>query len=288
MYNTYLLMAEQKKKGAAKDLYTPQESVEKKYIFRLLESRRYKTLPAMSLVFDEETKRQRQIRLIEGVDTFWKDEQDARKMDNDIAMNQAWRPEFVEDFMILTSPLDDMKIQYMQLLDGYDLKKTRINRGKPPLFTLENREGKDGDELELMRQEKAATDKAFAAIESGDNSYIAHAKYMGVSFRDGYGNVKFPAAIQKAYVAAAKANPKAFLDSFNSPKVQLSFLISTAIDRGVIDLNHMRGQAHWGHTKAYITVLDASLTPEESLVDFATTEEGEEFVQTLKLQLEGK
>ena len=281
-------MVEQKTRGAKKEAYPPQVPTEKKFIFRLLEPRRYKTLPAVNLVFDESKNRLRHVRLIEGVDTFWKDEQDARKMDNDLANNNAWRPEFVESFMILTSPIDDLKIEYMQLLDGYDMKNTRVNKGKPPLFTLENRDGKDRDDLDAMKRKRQAVDKAWAAIDKNDGSFLAHAKYMGVQFRDGYGNQKTQEAIQKAYISAAESNPKAFLDSYSSPKVQLTFMINTAIESGIIDLAHMRGQAHWGDTKAYITILDASIPAEESLADFATTEDGVEFVQTLKIKLEGK
>jgi hypothetical protein len=262
---------------------------EKKYIFRLLEPRRYKTLPKTNLVYDENTNRQRHIRLIDGVDTFWKDEQDERKIDNNIASSQAWLPEFHESFLVLTSPIDDQKIEYLMLLDAYDRKKVRLNSSKPPIFTLENYDGKEQDEFAFMKSQKQAIDLAWKAIEDESDAYLAHAKYLGVSFKDGYGNDRLPSSIQKDYVGVATSNPALFIKTYSSPVVKIQYMVTKAIELGIVDAgNHVKGQAHWGDSKAFITTLDVSKTPIEDLANFANTDQGTEFLAALKMKLEQK
>lgn len=274
---------ESKAEVKKKPFSSSTQARQSKYIFKLLEARRYKTLPTTNLVWDEETQRPRYIRLVNGVNTIWKDEQDDRKIDNALAERQAWRPEFNESFMILESPVDDLKIQYMMLLDGYDGKKNRIT-DRPPLFTWENKVTKSEDAYELKKKKREAMDAAFNLVESNIEEIYPHARYLGINFKDGYGEQKSEAAIANEYVTIAENNPELFLKSLNSPIVKVRHMIYQAVQDGFVDLNHMRGQAHWGESKAFITTMDMSKSTEDSLSDFAMSEDGVEFVKTLKLR----
>lgn len=263
----------------------PQIQRERKYIFRTLAQTNHKTLPFINLVMDvtpDGKARPRWARFIEGIDTYWKDEQDARKIDNRWAEENSWRPVFSGGFLTLTSPVDDLKIEYLMKLDGYDQNKNRMGT-KPPVFTLENRPDKASQELEFARLQKKASDAAWEAIEQGQD-FSAHARYLGISLIDGYGNLKEPDVLQSDYVKVAMTRPDVFLKSLNSPVVKIRDMVSRGIAAGIIDLNHMRGQAHWGDSKTYITMIDLS-QPEESLSDFAQSEDGDDFLQILKQKL---
>jgi len=113
-------------------------------------------------------------------------------------------------------------------------------------------------------------------------SIEAHAKFLNISYKDGSRN-KTEEEIKAEYIRKAETDPVNFNKYYKSPVLELRLLIKKAIDKKIIDLGHVRGQANWGDTKALITEkIDLSKDALESLMVYATSDEGVEFKERLK------
>jgi hypothetical protein len=240
----------------------------------------FKQLPPASVCYDEATGGQRVVRVLEGVNTFWEDEQvEKLKISPSVAASREWRPTFVDGFLLLRSPQDDLKIAAMKARDEFDGKTIRMSGGLS-VYTLDNKEVEFKSKRELQQLEKKATDYALAAKYE---EIIAHANFLGIKLTDGYGEKRKEDDVLAAYYEYAKAKPDLFLKSFDSPVVKMKHIIKEAITDGTIDLGHVRGQAHWGETKALITVIDMKKDAVEELSDFAFSDKegADDFVKRL-------
>jgi hypothetical protein len=203
----------------------------------------------------------RKMRFIDGFDKIWVDEQ----------------PEKIED-SVLQSELNIIIIKNGELrVNSYEKAKLEFINNHPanpkspykmtgvmPLFELSDEGAAALEELELQELRFDAMAKARALK---DDEMLVHAKEIGIVFTETNGQLsRDVAAIKKDYRAFAEKNPKAFLDTYEDPKIKIRYWVKKALEENVIDLETVPGQAKWTQTKGLISAI-----PDGSdVVDFLT------------------
>lgn len=236
---------------------------------------RFKQLAANNVTFDDDKKLTREIRVIEGMQTIFVDEQ---KLDKDIAEGRTWYPVFIDGVCTLNAPMDNLKILYMFKRNDYDEKSNRI--GTKVVYTLANKTVDAKDILEAMDMQDKASREAMDATDI--DAIKAHLMYLNVPIMDGFNQELSTVQLKIAYRQAAKANPAKFLKSLDNPAVEITKKVKEKIASSEIDLNKVKGQAHWGETGALITALDLTKDPVDFLVEFAASANGKEFLKKLQ------
>lgn len=234
-----------------------------------------KRLTPSQMAFDPASSKTRELRFVEGADSYFADEQ--VKLDPKTVENRIWAPEFINGTIRLEAPQEREKVLYMFTRDDYDEKERRI--GSKVLFTWANKPEIDEDGFEELQLQQKAMQKAMELKDI--NAIIAHAKYLNIRLKDDFGQALSDKAIKTAYAKYAQRNPELFLKSFGSQVNELNELISRAITDGEIDLNKVKGQAHY-KTGALIMPLDLTIDPKDQLIDFAASPKGKEFIKTLQ------
>jgi hypothetical protein len=227
-----------------------------------------------SLVKDPVTGKNRFLRYIPGASSMWLDEQD--KLDATYAAMNAWKPVFEQGTLILSSPEDDEKIKVLMMRDEYDGKEGRISK-EPPVYTLVNKEQEYTNEVDFMQQRHKAEGIALTAVWP---DFTNHAVYLGISLTDGK-RKREEIEVRGDYIKKATENPAVFLKSNGSPVANISAQVKLAISSGVIDMGHVKNQAHWADTKKLIAILDPKKDPTESLIAFALGDKGAELRERL-------
>lgn len=227
-------------------------------------------------VYDDKRKISREIRFVEGVNTFWVDEQ--KDVPKESISQRQWTPTFINGTLTLRSPVDNMKILFMFAHDQYDDIKQRV--GQKVKFTLANKTLNAED----LSKQLDTQDEAIISAKTATNmdEIKAHLAYMNISILDGFNQVMSDDAIKIAYRKAARSNPELFMKSFGNPAVKIKASIKAKIASSEIDLNKVKGQAHWGETGALITALDLTKDPVDFLVEFAASANGKEFLKKLQ------
>lgn len=226
------------------------------------------------LLYDPITKNPRTARLIEGVRTFWEDEQEKLPQSQ---KDSPWAAAFKDGFMFLRTPQDSLKVEWLLMHDEYEGTQIRISQ-KPPKFKLASKESQAVDDYDFLEKKQ----KAFTlAIQAETDPMMAHAKYLGVKFTDVHGRALSEKAIRVAYIRKAENDPITFIKSYDNPLTKAAFLVSEAITSGKITMSHVNGQAHWEDTKALILILDADKKPIDTLAQYALTAKGADFLKRI-------
>ena len=231
---------------------------------------------------DEPDFRPRQIRYLDGFPTIFVDEQEEKgnitdsvtgnpknviSFDNGHLVVPAWNKPLY-DFLMASNQCEQNKNKLKQVKNTYRLLDFANS---------------DSDVVEIGKKKDLAYDMA---RNSSLDEMIPHAKFLGISFvHASTGEERDWDAVREDYKSKALENPENFLLFVNNPRIKTIFLIEKGLERGIITTSLVKGQLHWLSSKQLIAPLDASKSAKEAIADFATTEEGESFVKTLKVQL---
>lgn len=231
---------------------------------------------------DEPNFRPRQIRYLDGYPTIFVDEQEEKgnitdsvtgnpknviSFDNGHLVVPAWNKPMY-DFLMSSNQCEQNKHKLKQVKNTYRLLDFANS---------------DSDVVEIGKRKDLAYDMA---RNSSLDEMIPHAKFLGISFvHASTGEERDWDAVREDYKSKALENPENFLLFVNNPRIKTIFLIEKGLERGIITTNLVKGQLHWMSSKQLITPLDTSKSAKEAIADFATTEEGDSFVKTLKVQL---
>lgn len=227
--------------------------------------------------FNPETGKVERMRLLTGIDKIWlKDQKEVTK-----EYDNANRRSLVFEGKICRLPSWD---------------KTAIEFLRNSSHCIDNPSRKSGSKTEFFewnpaKQAEAAKQKQMLKIEAmkkafsvDDEHMKKHALYLGISPIDEVGLQKTIDAIRNEYAMKADLNPKAFMDSFSSPLVEISFLVKKALNQAKIDIGRERNKAYWATGKFICSILGHQ-TPIDALIELASsnTAEGKEFLTELKL-----
>jgi len=231
---------------------------------------------------DESDFRPRQIRYLEGFPTIFVDEQEEK---SNITDSVTGNPKNVISFDNghLTVPAWNKPLyDFLMASNQCEQNKNKLKQVKNT-FRLLDFANSDVDVVEVGKRKDLAYDMARNASL---DEMIPHAKFLGISFiHASTGEERDWDAVREDYKSKALENPENFLLFANNPRIKTIFLIEKGLERGVITTNLVKGQLHWLSSKQLITPLDTSKNVKEAIADFATTEEGDSFLRTLKVQL---
>lgn len=274
---------------------TEQETVEipkkkkepKEYIFQLID-RFYTTtsnyprppypetyfIKNTDVIYDEEAGTERNIRYLEGVSTIYEDEQEHLS-----EFKKKQRPEikFINGVLRVQSNRTSL-LKFLLLSNMNEGNKNPIH-GTRKIYKM----------LDFEAQEEQAINKAETrmeamkmAMEAPIETMIPHAQYLGVRFKNSFGEDRGDKAIRVDYLDFADKNPEAFLKSYNNPLVKIEYGIRKAIALDLINLHSVKGQAIWGDTKKFIAQIPDRKDPVKHLSEFALSDAGRDFYSQLK------
>jgi hypothetical protein len=226
------------------------------------------------VIYDEEAGTERNIRYLEGVSSIYEDEQEHLS-----EFKKRQRPEikFINGILRVQSNRTSL-LRFLLLSNMNEGNKNPIH-GTRKIYRV----------LDFEAQEQTAISNAETrmeamkmAMDAPVETMIPHAQYLGVRFKNSYGEERGDKAIRVDYLDFADKNPDAFLKSYNNPLVKIEFAIRKAIALDLINLHSVKGQAIWGDTKKFISQIPDRKDPVKHLSEYALSDAGRDFYSQLK------
>ncbi len=226
------------------------------------------------VIFDAVTGTEREIRYLEGVNTIWVDEQE-KLSDN----KKKQRPE-------LRFVWGKMRVPAQKTALIHFLNVTNMNKANPhrlpesrAIFKLVDDEAIEQANYKKFESEMNATELAKTAPY---DIMLPHAKFLGINVKDKEGNFVSEIALRPLYYNIANKMADTFIKTYNNPSVLSKFIIDRAVERNIINLTHVKGQAVWSETKTFICQIPDGKKPAEFLAEFCLTEKGRDFYVEIK------
>lgn len=267
---------------------TPKKKKEpKEYIFQLID-RFYTTtsnyprppypetyfIKNTDVIYDEETGTERNIRYLEGVTSIYEDEQEHL---SDFKKRQRPEIKFINGVLTVQANRTSL-IKFLLLSNMNEGNKNPI-QGTRKIYRLLDFEAQE--EQAIVKAE-TRMDAMKLAMEAPVENMIPHAQYLGVNFKNSYGEDRGDKAIRVDYLEFADKNPETFIKTYNNPLVKIEYAIRKAVSLSLINLDSVKGQAIWGDTKKFIAQIPDGKEPIKYLSEFALTEDGKDFYSQLK------
>ena len=231
---------------------------------------------------DEPDFRPRQIRYLDGYPTIFVDEQEEKGNITDAVTGNPKNVISFDNGHLVVPAWNKPLFDFLMACNQCEQNKNKLKQVKNT-YRLLDFANSDSDVVEIGKKKDLAYDMA---RNSSLDEMIPHAKFLGISFvHASTGEERDWDAVREDYKSKALENPENFLLFVNNPRIKTIFLIEKGLERGIITTSLVKGQLHWLGSKQLIAPLDTSKSAKEAIADFATTEEGESFIKTLKVQL---
>lgn len=236
-------------------------------------------------IINPTTKKLDTIRVLKGIYTIWKSEQDEQKLEQKTIQKSRVSVVFENNgtgnnlLVIQKDKFGELKIEALRLLND-NMETAGYNKGSKFAYFEINTE-------RIAEQEAAKRAKRREAIKIAgmqkDDVMKKHAGYLRIHFLDNYGIEKSLKTLRNDYEDYAERFPEKFLQSVNSPEIEVAYLIRKAVADAKIDTTRQKGSAYWG-TGAFICKVPQDRKPHDYLLEFAMlpTEEGKDFLEKLK------
>jgi hypothetical protein len=224
-----------------------------------------------------ETGKVERLRLLSGVDKIWlKDQKDVTE---DYAKNN--RRSLIFESKILKIPYwDTAAIDFARNCSHFIDNPKRKTGSKTEFFEWNpNKQAEEA--LKKQHFMVKAMQKAFSV---SDEVMKKHALYLNVSFIDEVGFAKQTESIRRDYALKAQQDPQRFMQTLESPLVEISFLVKKALSDSKIDVGRERNKAYWA-TGKFICSIPPHQAVHDYLVEFASagSPESRDFLEQLKL-----
>jgi len=226
------------------------------------------------VIFDHETGTEREVRYLEGVNTIWVDEQ------TNLSENKTrQRPEIRFVYGRLRVPAQ--KTALIHFLNVTNMNKVNPHRlpDSRAIFKLIDEDAIEKANYKKFEAEMNATEIAKSAPY---DIMLPHAKFLGINVKDREGNFISELALRPLYYNIANKMADTFIKTYNNPSVLSKFIIDRAVDKNIINLTHVKGQAVWTETKSFIVQIPDGKKPAEFLAEFCLTEKGRDFYVEIK------
>ena len=264
---------------------TPKKREPTEYIFQLINKVYYASpgripypenyfVRNTDIIFDEETETERNIRYLEGVNTIFEDEQEHLSESKKKSMPEI---RFVQGILRVPANKTSL-VKFLMSSNMYNKKKKRMEHVLP-IYTLVNFE--EQEEQAINRAEVRMTAMKLAMDAPVEIMY-PHAQFLGVRFKNQFGEDRGDKAIRVDYLGFAETDPDTFSNTYNNPIVRVEYMIRKAVGINLIDLSANKGQAIWGDTKKFIAQIPDKADPIKFLSEFCLTEKGKELYNQLK------
>lgn len=226
------------------------------------------------VIFDHVTGTEREIRYLEGVNTIWVDEQEKL---SDAKKRQ--RPEIRFVWGRLRVPAQKTAlIHFLEVTNMNKGNKHRLPESRG-IFKLIDEEAIEQANYKKFESEMNATELAKSAPY---DIMLPHAKYLGINIKDKEGNFISEIALRPLYYNMANKMADLFLKTYNNPTVLSKFIVDRAVEKNLVNLTHIKGQAVWSETKTFICQIPDGKKPAEFLAEYCLTEKGRDFYIELK------
>ncbi len=226
------------------------------------------------VIFDHVTGTEREIRYLEGVNTIWVDEQE--KLSDS---KKKQRPE-------LRFVWGKMRVPAQKTALVHFLNVSNMNKANPhrmpesrAIFKLIDEDAIEQANYKKFESEMNATELAKTAPY---DIMLPHAKFLGINVKDKEGNFVSEIALRPLYYNIANKMADTFIKTYNNPSVLSKFIVDRAVERNIINLTHIKGQAVWSDTKGFIVQIPDGKKPAEFLAEFCLTEKGRDFYVEIK------
>lgn len=224
-----------------------------------------------------ETGKVERMRLLAGVDAIWlKDQKDVTE---DYAKNN--RRSLTFEGKILRIPSwDKSAIEFARTCSHCIDNPKRRSGSKTEFFEWNPKKQAE----EALKKQHFMIDAMQKALTAPDEVMKKHALYLNVSFIDEVGFPKQIESIRRDYALKAQQDPARFMQTFESPLVEISFLVKKALSDSKIDLGRERNKVYWA-TGKFICSIPPHQTAHEYLVEYASagSPESRDFLEQLKL-----
>lgn len=226
------------------------------------------------VIFDHITGTEREIRYLEGVNTIWVDEQEKL---SDFKKNQKPEIRFVWGRLRVPAQKTAL-IHFLSVTNMNKGNKHRLPDSRA-IFKLIDEEAIEQANFKKFENEMNATELAKTAPY---DIMLPHAKFLGINVKDKEGNFVSEIALRPLYYNIANKMADTFIKTYNNPSVLSKFIVDRAVERNIINLTHVKGQAVWSETKTFICQIPDGKKPAEFLAEFCLTEKGRDFYVEIK------
>jgi hypothetical protein len=226
------------------------------------------------IIFDEETKTERNIRYLEGVNTIFVDEQEHL---SDAKKNSMPQIRFVNGILRVPANKTSL-VKFLTCSNMYNKKKNRMEHVLP-VYTIVNFEEQEEQAINKAEVRMSAMK---LAMDAPVEIMYPHAEFLGVRQKNQFGENRGEKAIRVDYLSYAEGYPDTFINTYNNPLVKVQYVIKKAIALNLIDLSTSKGQAIWGDTKKFIAQIPDNEDAVKHLAELCLTEKGKEFYMQLK------
>ena len=254
---------------------TPTEFV----VFKLVDTKKKGRvyLDSINDTIHPETKKVERMRLLAGVDSVWlKDQKDVTE-----EYAKLNRRSLIFEGKILRIPSwDTAAIEFARRASHCIDNPSRRTGSKTEYFEWNPKKQAE----EALKKQHFMVDAMQKAFTVPDELMKKHALYLNVSFIDEVGFPKQIESIRKDYALKAQQDPKRFMETLDSPLVEISFLVKKALSDSKIDIGRERNKAYWA-TGKFICSIPPHQAVHDYLVEFASagSPESRDFLEQLKL-----
>lgn len=226
------------------------------------------------VIFDQETGMERNIRYLEGVGTIFEDEQEHL---SDFKKRQRPDIKFINGTLVVPSNRTSL-VKFLMISNMNEGNKNTI-AGTRHVYRLLDFEAQEN---QAISKAETRMDAMKLAMSAPIENMIPHAQFLGVRFKNQYGEDRGDKAIRVDYLDFADKNPEAFIKSYNNPLVKVEYIIRKGVNVSLIDLDSSKGQAIWGDSKKFIVQIPDNQNAIKFLSEFCLTEKGKDFYAQLK------
>jgi hypothetical protein len=138
---------------------------------------------------------------------------------------------------------------------------------------------------ELLKKRKFKLDAIKLALAQDDLSKVRkHCSFLGISMIDILGFPLTDEGVLDAYALFAEQEPDRFMNTINSPLINVSWMVKRAILDAKIDLGRQPNTACWSNGGGFICKVPDPSKATEYLIELAMlhTDEGKQFLMQLQ------
>ena len=228
-------------------------------------------------LWDEDRKAERTARVLRGVSSIWRDEQNEKNITEKYA--QANKVEFVFTNGKLTIPtMQQHHIEYLRKRADFKGCKNPCKNVKIRFEEVDT----EANELKAFEEMEKRQDAIRKALDSDYEDAIAHFKHLGGNMMNDEGNELSEEGFRSAYVRLAEQKTDMFLKTYDNPFVKMFGLVRLGFEQN--KLTFVDGQVSWTDTKTFICQVPADKQGQVSdfLAQMMLTKDGMELRSRLE------